>query len=353
MNKEYPQIDVYLYGAYMRAKGETKYNINKIQEIGTQKKLIKEYGSLEKWREKAIEEYTKEDEAWLKTKLECFQEGSELNKEYEKKIVGPMDRAYNKTMSQYSDYDSDIKPNEFYEYQKASTKNMTVEDFAILENSYYQNHEAYGSNYTQYSTNRINGNELNWAQKKLEQIVSEHAVEIKEGSTFFRKTSEAEFKALTGKSLSEFNNNAPASERTATINKVTSFGTALQYNSFVACDVIIEYTAKKGSKAFFTTNTEELEGMLAPGTKISNITVQKESAKSIPSIYTKKGRTTYDVASFKKAEYVNPSKEQEGTYDFTYRGMGRENSIMAQRRELFNGITTPVNTCVRVLVEVE
>lgn len=152
----------------------------------------------------------------------------------------------------YSDYDNDIKPEEYGKYQQQSMKDMTVEDFTILDHSYSNGEDRYGSNYEKYTEAKIKGDDLNWAQKKLEQVVDEHSVEIESGKSVFRKTSEEEIKALTGKSLEEFDNNASIDERTAVIRKCTSFGTALQNDSFVTSNVIIEYKTKSGAKAFFT-----------------------------------------------------------------------------------------------------
>lgn len=317
------------------------------------KEIIKEYGSVDNWREKQIHDYTEEDRAQLEEKMSCLQDGTSLNREYEKKIVKPMEREYSKNTIQYSDYDNDIKPTEYYELQKESMRNMTTEDFAILQNSYYHGGRAYGSDYTDYTRKKINGEELNWAQKRLEQIVDEHSVEIPEGRTVFRKTSEEEFKALTGKSLSEFSNNVPASERTAVIQKATSFGTALQYNGFYTQNIIIEYTTKKGAKAFFTTNTDELEGIFPPGTKISNIKVNQSSSRKIPSIE-RKSRSTTDAGGLSKANYKMTNIGQKGWYDFTYSGGGQFNANKQREKRMwdvnYNGTT---NDCVRVTVEVE
>lgn len=326
------------------------------------KEIVKEYGSVDNWREKQMQDYMQEDKAKLEEKMRYFQDG-EASAAYEKSVIGKMEKDYKKTVQQYSDYDNDIKPNELYQLQKQSAKDMTTEDFAILNNSYYHSSEAYGSSYTDYTKKKINGEELNWSQKRLEQIVDEHSVVMPGGRTVFRKTSEEEFKALTGKSLSDFDNNAPVNERTATLTKCTSFGTALQYDSFKNSNVLIEYTTKNGAKAFFSTNTEECEGIFPPGTKITNIKVVGSSNKKVPTIF-RKGENvknvydgkTVEAAAYKESKYGKSAKG----YDFTYNGKGEYNDYIktssAKAAEIMRNpeLHNPnYNQLVRVVVEVE
>lgn len=358
MNKSAPD-DVY-YELVLKPqgikKGSKQYDAG-MRQFHT-KKWQKENGSNEEWAEENFDKYTESKKKALEDKMSYFQEG-DAAKQYEKKVLSPMEKDYAKTVSEYSDYANDIKPREFYELQKKTMEGMTTEDFAIMENSYYHGSEAYESSYTAYTQAKLNGEELNWAQQRLEQIVTDHSVEIPEGKTFFRKTTEEEFQALTGKSIAEFDNNAPASERTATIEKCTSFGTALQYDSFANANILIEYVTKSGAKAFFSTNTDELEGILPPGTKITNITVKGSSGEKVPTIF-RGGKVIsgeFKEQGMRAAGYDDKYKSAStpGVCDFSYNGQGSLDSWIISQQAARNpfGYNPNYNNLTRVVVEVE
>ena len=211
---------------------------------------------------------------------------------YMDKSQASFEKTVNTNVAQKNaDTDVLIGPKEFRGLQAKSATGMSPEELTAINNGFLGGGQILSKEgYLGYTKAKLKGEDIGWLGRKMEEVVSDHAVPIPDGKQLYRKSTLSELEALIGRPVDEYiklQDTLTPAQRQGTIPKIISVGTVPQANLFNKLQgethdpyVLFRYNSK-GGKAFFTTNFTEMEAILPVGTKASNIRVSKQKTSPV------------------------------------------------------------------------